>query len=117
MRTLITFFLLTTIAIGQEGIPANFGTEDLPPGLEGETDLSAIKRKRIEALQLAVEVTRIRIQQGQVNISVLLAAQTELAMAKLDSTIVNKERLDHLEMSATSALETWQRVNELRKRV
>jgi len=47
MRTFITFFLLTTFAIGQEGIPANVGTGVLPPGLDGETDLNAIKQTRI----------------------------------------------------------------------
>ena len=54
MRTLITLFLWTTFAIGQEGIPANVGG-DLPPGLAGETDLNAIKQRRIEALQGAVD--------------------------------------------------------------
>jgi len=45
---------LTTFAIGQEGIPANVRGE-LPPGLAGETDLNAIKQRRIEALQGAVD--------------------------------------------------------------
>ena len=115
VRTLITFFLLTTIAIGQEGIPANVGTGVLPPGLEVETDLSAIKQKRIEALQGAVEALRTRYMSGLDNIDFLLAAQIELAIAKLDFTTVKKERLDHIETALTNALENWQRVEELRK--
>ena len=115
MRTFITFFLLTTIVIGQEGIPANVGTGVLPPGLDGETDLNAIKRKRIEALQLAVEVLRNRYERGLISISFELAAQIELAMAKLDSTTVKQERLDHIETAVISALSVWQRIHELQK--
>ena len=115
MRTLITFFLLTTIAIGQEGIPANVGTRVLPPGLEVETDLNAIKQRRIEALQGAVEVLRKSYESGLINISFPLAAQIELAIAKLDFTTVKKDRLDHIETALATALKTWQRVVEMRK--
>jgi len=140
MWTLITFLLLTIVAIGQEvipvddgkdvrekapgrlptairleGIPANIGTGELPPGLEGETDLNAIKQRRIEALQDAVEVLHMRYRGGQDNIGLLLAAQNEPAMAKLDATTVKKERLDHIETALASALLTWQSVKGLQE--
>ena len=113
MRTLITFLLLTTIAIGQEGISANIGSGVFPPGLEGETDLNAIKRRSIEALEGALEALQARYERGLDNINFLRAAQIELAIAKLDSTTVKKERLDHIETALNNALLTWQRPKEL----
>ena len=114
MRTLMTLFLLSTFAIGQEGIPANFGG-DLPPGLAGETDLNAIKQRRIEALQGAVEALRKRIEGGNHGSSFLHAAEIELAIAKLDSTTVKKERLDHIQTALTSALLAWQQADARQK--
>ena len=114
MRTLITLFLLSTFAIGQEGIPANFGG-DLPPGLAGETDLNAIKQRRIEALQGSVEALRARYLVGNHGSSFLHAAEIELAIAKLDSTTVKKERLDHIQTALTSALLAWQQADARQK--
>jgi hypothetical protein len=108
MRTLIVFYLLTTIAIAQEGMPVNVGNGSLPAGLEGETDLNTIKQKRIEALQLAVEALRNRYRQGRDQINILLAAQTKLAIANLDYTTVKKERLAHMETALISSLSAWQ---------
>ncbi len=113
MRTLITFFLLTTIAIGQEGIPANVGDGTLPPGLEGETDLNAIRQRRIDASQAAINALHARFNRGLDNSCLLLVAQNELLSANLDSTTAKKERLDHIETALTSALLAWQRVKEL----
>jgi len=114
MRTLVTLFLLSTFAIGQEGIPANFGG-DLPPGLAGETDLNAIKQRRIEALQGSVEALRARYLVGNHGSSFLHAAEIELAIAKLDSTTVKKERLDHIQTALTSALLAWQQADARQK--
>ena len=114
MRTLITLFLLTSIAIGQEGIPANVGGV-FPPGLEGETDLKAIKQRRIEALQVSVEALAATKSIRSQNIDFLHATQIELAIAKLDSTTDKKERLDHIETALATALMTWQRVETLRQ--
>jgi hypothetical protein len=115
MRTLLLILLLTTTAIGQEGIPAGVGTGYLPPGLEGETDLKVINQKWIETLQGCVEAMQARYESGRDNINGLLAAQMELAMAQLDSTTVKKERLDHIEIALRSALLTWQRIKEFQK--
>ena len=115
MRTLITLLLWTTFAMGQEGIPANVGG-DLPPGLAGETNLIAIKQRRIEALQDAMEGLRKRIGGGREDSNLLLAAEIELATAKLESTTVEKERLDHIQTALTSALLAWQQA-DARQRV
>jgi len=66
-------------------------------------------------LQDAVEVLRIRHELGLVNFGFLLTAQIELAIAKVDSTTVKQERLDHIETAVISALKAWQRINELQK--
>ncbi len=102
-------------AICHEGIPVNVGTGELPPGLDGVTELHAIQRSQIDALRLCVEVLKNRYRQGLININNLHAAQTELAMARLDTTNVKQERLDFIQEALVSALQTWQRIRELQK--
>jgi len=118
MQTLIMFFLLTTIAIGQEGIPAHLGSGVLPPGLEGVTDLNTIKQRRIEALQRVVEVQQARYYTFSHSVDSLRAelnaAHNDLLMANLDSTTVKKQRLDHIEMTLTSAPLAWQTAEKQR---
>jgi hypothetical protein len=115
VRTFLLIFLLTTTAIGQEGIPVGVGNGDLPPGLEGVSDLKVINQKRIECLQEAVDALQFRHEQGLDKINLLLAARIELAMAQLESTTVKKERLAHIESCLKSALLAWQMAGELQK--
>ena len=115
MRTFLLIFLFAATAIGQEGIPVGVGNGELPPGLEGVSDLRVINQMRIETLHQSVEALQARYERGLDNINLLLAAQLELATAQLDSTKVKKERLDHIENSLKFALLTWQRLKELQK--
>ena len=115
MRFLAAILLLSSFAIGQEGIPANVGTGELPPGLAGVTDLHAIQQSQIDVLRLCVEVLRNRYERGLININNLLAAQTELAIARLDTTNAKQERLDFIQEALEAALKTWQRIHELQK--
>ena len=115
MRTFVLILLLTTTTIGQDGIPANIGTGVLPPGMEGETDLKVINQKWIEALQNQLEALQARYDRGLDNINLLMEAQMELLIAKLDSTSVKQERLDYIQGAMGLALLTWQRIKELQK--
>jgi hypothetical protein len=99
----------------QEGIPRSFGTGLLPPGLERETDLNAVKQRRIEALQFLVEARQARKMSGLDDIALVCSAQIELANAKLESTTVKNERLNHIETALRHALTIWQRVKKMQE--
>jgi hypothetical protein len=100
---------------GQKGITKSFGTGLLPPGLEHEADLNAIKQRRIEALQSLVEARQARKMSGLDDIALVCSAQIELANAKLESTTVKNERLNHIETALRHALTIWQRVKKMQE--
>jgi hypothetical protein len=99
----------------QDGIPANVGNGSLPPGLEGATDLIAIKKRRIETLQFALQVSQNQNTVGLIDIFHTFAPHIELAIANLDLTTSKKERLAHIETALVSSLLAWQYLDARRK--
>ena len=100
-------------AIGQEGIPTNVGTGELPPGLEGVKDLDVVQQNQIDALRLREEVLRNGYEREMIKIDNLSDVQTELALARRDTTNVKQERLDFIQEALISALKRWQGIRVL----
>lgn len=111
MKLLVVILLLSASALGQEGIPGNIGTEKFPPILVGGTERDATQRSRIAALQDAVEMLTSLTQHGKRSINELLAIQTELAIAQLETTDDAQERLDFVQEAYFAALDAWRRTN------
>ncbi len=101
--------------LGQGGILESVGTGLLPPGLDRDTELHAIKQSRIDALQNEVQALQARYESGLDNMGYLFAAHEELTFARLDATNVKQERLDSIQDALRAALLTWQRAKELQK--
>ncbi len=99
----------------QEGIPQEFGTGLLPPGLVGDSTIDVIQKSRIDVLQEAVSALQSRNDEGLDSISQLLDAQLELTTARLDAADAKQERMDLIQESLRTALLTWQRVKELQR--
>ncbi len=98
-----------------EGIPHDVGTGILPPGLDGNATLEAIKQTQIHALQQGVHAARSRILEGLDSVNNLFEIQTQLAIARLETTSVTQERLDFIQEALGSALLAWQRTVELQR--
>ncbi len=125
MRPIFLLLLLCNLSIAQE--PDQF-TEDakslleslkgvgdgqLPEGIEAAKDLAAIKNLRVRAAEKNVSALQIRFARGQETSKLLLAAQIELTLAKIDTTESREEQAEHIRHGLMSTLIIWQRAKKM----